>query len=256
MSSLGELFDVGPTHDLIGHLLGCDPRGAFTFSEIPHGKMVSRPSLWAAHGSEQVAPCTAPTHSGIGVRGRETEQKKIWDSASTLFWAKNLRWTSQRLQTPTLKSKAMGGNAFASLGYDKEVMKELAMLWGNSTFGFITRWWQGQKTQLGRSQMRIHALKVMKIPDFHQFVESNDDETLRELVHEPYKRLKDKCLGVAAAAWQDPVRNEIDVAVAKILGIWEDGKRADDLRKLQRLWCQEPNVHGNTRTLVKALRAG
>jgi len=51
MTTLGEMFRVGPTHDLIGHLHGGDGRGAFELFPVTGtaDAIGNDRSLWAAY---------------------------------------------------------------------------------------------------------------------------------------------------------------------------------------------------------------
>lgn len=69
MTALEGLFSAGPTHDLIGHLPGREPIGAFEFHPLEDGRMVGKDlSLWAANCKTQKHLLVQPTHKGIEVR--------------------------------------------------------------------------------------------------------------------------------------------------------------------------------------------
>ena len=97
MTTIGELFTVGPTHDLIGHLAGRDPRGAFELNLVfDHVDAIGPDrALWKADSSTQTQLMIHLTHKGSAPRnvGSEKERDAMRQCRSTLFYARNMRWT-------------------------------------------------------------------------------------------------------------------------------------------------------------------
>lgn len=67
MTRLDDLFEVGPTHDLIGHPSGGDERGAFRWTKLPRdNEMVRYLAIWSANAqTQQQIRCQATQHSEV-----------------------------------------------------------------------------------------------------------------------------------------------------------------------------------------------
>ena len=82
MGTIEEIFDVGPTHDLLGHPKGGDPRGAFEFYPVTSETDaigVDR-ALWGGSRQEAAfAMCVAnpqgPGTAGSGLDGAAKEDE-------------------------------------------------------------------------------------------------------------------------------------------------------------------------------------
>ena len=229
MNTIGELFDVGPTHDLIGHPAGGDPRGAFTFHPVVSDTdaIGMHRSLWKADAKAQTSMIVKPTHKGTVCR--KGKAAGMWDTRSSLFYARNMRWTSQALVAATTENEAMGGSTWTSLKHaDGKALKAFA-LWANSIYGIVTYWANGSRTHQGRSRMQVRAIKKVRCPDFAAL---KLDEAAGQ-----FDRLSKKTLKAAHLAGEDPVRAEINEAVSEMLGVPGYGAAT-----LTRLWCAEPSV--------------
>ena len=149
MTKLGYLFTVGPTHDRIGHLVGKDPRGAFEFHPLdrPHSA-IQDPALWQANAKEQRCLRISPTHYGVDPPSSDPGlQDRMRTATGTLFYARNLRWTSQALLAATTEHATMGGRAWTVLRHEDDRICKSFALWANSTLGLIVQWTQGGKQQ-------------------------------------------------------------------------------------------------------------
>ena len=166
MTTIGELFDVGPTHDIIGHRKGKDPRGAFTFTPVAGATdAVGRHrAMWSADSKTQRSMRTLPTHKGAVHDKARAEA--MWGRRTTLFYQRDMRWTSQAVLSVMTRSGAMGGRAWTGLSHGDERVKKAFALWANSVYGMVTYWATGQRTQHGRSTMQVNAIRGVKCPDF------------------------------------------------------------------------------------------
>ena len=229
MNTIGELFDVGPTHDLIGHPAGGDPRGAFTFHPVVSDTdaIGMHRSLWKADAKAQKSMIVKSTHKGTVCR--KGKAAGMWDTRSSLFYARGPRWTAQALVAAVTDGAVMGGRAWTSLKHgDGDVLKAFA-LWANSIYGIVTYWALGSRTQQGRSSMQVNAIKKVPCPDFASLKVA---KAARQ-----FDRLSKKTLKAAYLAGDDPVRAEINEAVSEMLGV-----TGYDAATLTRLWCDEPHV--------------
>lgn len=261
--ALDRLFTVGPTHDLIGHLAGKDPRGAFEFHPIEKGRPVTgQLSVWKADSKTQRMLCIDPTHYGLDPSLPDHGlQERMRANAGTLFYARNLRWTSQALLAATTERSVMGGRAWTVLRHADERVCRAFALWANSTLGLVVQWTQGGRQQQGRSLIQVGAIRKTPVPDLGAL----PSEKLAE-ASEAFLRLKDQTLLPACQAHADTTREAIDQAVLKMFGFVEAhpplakvpheslaSRTVDDLRDA---FSREPLVHGNNGQALKLLANG
>lgn len=246
--SLEDLFEIGPTHDLIGYPVGGDGRGAFEFHPLPPGaSLVGDRALWVADSKRQKRMEVRPTHKGIVPKALASrDQDRMRARAATLFYARNLRWTSQSLLAATTGAPVMGGRSWTALGHADERALQAFALWANSTLGSLLHWSVGQRTQAGRSTTQIGALRRVPVPLLDRLDALALDAAARE-----FDKLKTKLLRPLCQAHVDPVRKEIDRAVVRMLALppWA----VEVVAKVRDLWCREPSVHGNNRTALALL---
>lgn len=251
MTTIEQLLGVGPTHHLIGHVKGNEPIGAFEFHEItgPSDALGKDRALWKADSKAQVSILTYPTHKGVAPRGvgSDDDRKDMRKARSTLFYARNMRLTSQKLLTAKTRADTLGGRSWTSLLHEDHRVQSAFALWANSTLGLIVHWTQGQRTQTGRSTTQIEALKKIPCPK----LDSLGDEALN-FAADAIGELEALVLQPANQAHVDDHRKEIDAAVVRMLG-WPE-EALDVISDLRKLWCAEPSVHGNNRQAVKLLK--
>ena len=252
MTTIGELFTIGPTHDLIGHLAGRDPRGAFELNPVfDHVDAIGPDrALWKADSSTQTQLMIHLTHKGSAPKsvGSKKQRDAMRQHRSTLFYARNMRWTSQALLAAITHYRGMGGRAWASLQHEDEHLCKCFALWANSTLGFLIHWTQGQRTQSGRSTAQMKALSNIPCPQL-------DLIPAHKLKHASmvFDELSKEKFRPACQAHTDPVRKKIDHVVAEMLGIDSD-QTAEMIRTLRWLWCNEPSVHGQNREAITQLK--
>ena len=251
MSTIGDIFEVGPTHDLIGHLSDRDPRGAFEFVPVasPVDAIGSDRALWKVDSRTQKYLTVSLTHKGmspIGV-GSEGKREAMRQFRSTLFYSRNMRWTSQALLAAVTTYPGMGGPTWTSLQHDdKHVLKAFA-LWTNSTLGFLIHWTQGQRTHSGRSRTQVKALTRIPCPQLNQI-----PKTRLEQAAAAFDELSTQPLLPACQSHTDEVRKKIDHAVLKMLDLTGDNV-PETVATLRWLWCNEPSVHGRNRKALALL---
>lgn len=243
-TTIGDLFEVGPTHHLIGHLKDGEAIGAFTLTPVT-GEIDAvgmHRSLWAVDRNGQRSLVAEPTHKG-SVHDKDGAAR-MWGRRTTLFYQRNMRWTTQSVLSVMTANGVMGGSAWTGLSHpDKRVMKAFA-LWANSIYGIIAYWATGQRTQHGRSRMQIRAMHGTVCPKFDALDDGALDRAAMDFD------------GIARAAvplrpaWEavhDAVRTMIDMAVSDMLGVPEY-----DHGTLTRLWCAEPSVQKQPRRMRRS----
>ncbi len=246
MCQIRDLFTVGPTHHLIGHLPGTSQIGAFEFNPVyDHVDAIGADrALWKADSSTQTQLMISLTHKGAAV-GSDQQCQTMRAQRSTLFYARNMRWTSQTLLAATTYHPGMGGPTWTSLQHiNPRVLKSFA-LWANSTMGFLIHWTQGQRTHSGRARTQMKALSMIPCPKLDQLPESQLDQAAKK-----FDELAKQTLRPACQAHADPVRKQIDQAVLHMLELNQD----EIIKTLRWLWCNEPSVHGQNRKALSLLK--
>lgn len=251
MSNLERLFEVGPTHHLIGHIQGADPIGAFEMHAMHPDDPLIGPdlSLWHVESNTQRQFLVKPTHKAVHVpsEDRSKLQATIRDSMSTLLYSRNMRWTSQALKAAITEVPVFGGSSWTTLQHQNDDVLWAFLLWANSTFGMIVHWTQGQRTHAGRSTTQIGALRAVPCPQLDMM----SNQALSGAAATA-KKLQHKSLLPACQAHCDPVRKEIDQAVVDMFGLPAVALHAID--QLRYLWCSEPSVHGQNQRALALLQ--
>ena len=247
MVTIGELFTVGPTHHRIGHLRGGDPIGAFSLDKIQseNDTLGKNRALWEASAKAQTALRVLPTHKGVIVDQKAADA--VRNTRGTLHYARNLRWTSQKLVAATTPHPVYGGRAWTTLQTDDESILRAFALWANSTLGAVVHWTRGSRTQQGRAGVQVNAIKQIPCPDLRQL--PPDKLAAAAAV---FEKLADKELLPVCQLHADHARHEIDRAVMMMLGLPHD---ANALASLRTLWCTEPSVHGGNAHALAMLSA-
>ena len=265
MVELGDVFKVGPTHHRIGHLVGNESIGAFEFHPLDRTHPIAKDlALWQANSKQQRSLRILPTHFGadppVPDRGL---QKRMRSESATLFYARNLRWTSQALLVATTEHAAMGGRAWTALHHDDERVCKSFALWANSTLGLIVQWTQGGKQQQGRSLVQVRAIPKIPIPDLSKLPDAGLESAARA-----FDALCDRELRPACQAHADESREAIDRAVLEMFGFlkplaWQsvpgdsEGRSGitQSIADLRNEFSAEPQVHGHNREAVSLLEA-
>lgn len=248
MCQLNELLEVGPTHHLIRSVPNSSsPSGVFEIYPINDDKdsIGTDRLIWNADAKKQNSLLSIATHKGVPKGNTSLEElNSIRQSSNTLFYSKNMRWTSEKILSTVTQNPILGGRSWLSLGHQDQRVQFAFCLWSNSTFGMLIHWSIGQRTQTGRSTTQVSAIKAIPSPDFRQL----SDKQL-ELAKCRLTQFQSKSLSPACQAHVYEVRKQLDDAIIEILGLPDEAKLAID--QLQFLWCSEPSVHGNNKQALK-----
>ena len=239
MTTVGELFNVGPTHHLVGHVHDDDNDskyhkiGAFTLHPLMGGRPTQGMyrSLWQADMDSQTKMEVLPTHRGVKFNGEKAGQ--MWDTRTHLFLSRGMTWPSQKITSAFTKQRVMGGSAWLGLDHENVAVMKAFALWANSIYGMTAILSQGGKTQHGsRSRLQVKAAKNLPCPDFASF----DGNVLAQAAAD-FDRLSKETLKPSNQAETDKARAEINKAVSVMLGIPKY-----DTETLTEMWCAEPAV--------------
>lgn len=250
MTTLDKVFSVGHGSDLIGRVDGSKRlRGAFLLHPITRKADVrgSDRSLYIADATKQKQLVVAPTHKGKAWNDNSSLRRQIRATRGTLHYAQGLRWTSQSLLAASTDFPVMGGRAWLTLLHENEKVLKTFALWANSTFGLLTHWTRGDRTQNGRTSTPVTAIKNMPCLDFNSLGENNLARAATA-----FDSLTEFELKPACQAHVDQTRHKIDEEVIALLELPK--RRAQKaIKVLRNLWCAEPTVHGNNRKALKLL---
>ena len=271
MTTIGDLFEVGPTHDLIGHLQDKDPRGAFTFTPVTsNADAVGKyRAMWKSVGSKQKNLLAMPTHKGIEHDAKKTGP--MWKKRTTLFYQKNMTWSSQAMVAVMTRRGVMGGSAWVGLKHDDERVMKAFALWANSIFGMVVYWANGQRSQQdARSRMQIGAVKKVQCPNFTLFSDDALNEAAKIFdemagLQKPLERYEKSIRqgngqnNGGEMAYAEPLsllpahQSVDDTSRSKISAIMAEMLSAPDYDydELTRLWCAEPSVMKRTRSKAR-----
>lgn len=277
ITTISNLFEVGPGNDLIGRPADGQPRGAFLFYDIEgnENNATKYKSLWKSDNETQTQILNDPTHFGDTPKDKngnmptdkkgkpisdKAKREKQWSYRTDLFHQQNIRWTSQKILVSVTSTPVMGGTAWAGLRYKHTNSKQLAetafVLWANSTLGFVAYWLQASRTQKGRGKTGIRAMQALYCPDFsnpdlinrirqHLVSQMGDksptDKQICEWVKTTYMGLQ---LKPANQTHQDPERHEIDKLVAGFFAATPKDIPTIEtaIKNMRDKWVQEPSV--------------
>ena len=251
LTTLDQLVEIGPTHDLIGHPAGGDGRGVFRFDPIGDAFDCIHPALWAADAETQTSLLVQPTHCGEPVVDGDAPIRQMLAQRSDLFISRNLRFTSQALAAAQTAQPAMGGRAWTALIHADEGVKAALSIWCNSTLGLLLRSCYAQTTQAGRATMQVNALGGFPVPDLS--ADGPAATTARSKAASLHSELAELPLEPCSYAFQDANRARIDAAVLDLIGLGESEEAARAVAELRGMWCREPAVHGGNKAILRAL---
>lgn len=231
ITTIDELFDVGPTHHLIKY--GGSTTGAFILNDVTNDvdAIGQYRALWTANAKTQTSMVVLPTHKGTPHTPKADD---IWATRSTLFYSRGMRWNAQSIVAASTKQSVMGGRSWISLQHDDLRIKKAFALYANSIYGMVVHWTRGSRTDPGRATIQVGGIKKLPCPNFAVF----DDEVLDMAANE-YDNLCKEQLLPAYRAIEDDTRIRINKVASKILGVPDY-----DTETLARTWGAEPSVRG------------
>ena len=257
MAPMQDVFDIGPTHHLIGHTAGRSPMGAFEMHRVDQGDTdeaaghppgdkagSSHYSLWGVR-SYQKTILARPTHRAVAKNGGAAAA--ILQRNTTLFYNRRLVWESNALLGAATDRKIMGGNGWLGLGHSDSRVLKAAALWFNSAPGLMVHWTQASRSEPGRATAQLRAIRNIPCPRLDALNSKALDEAARI-----FEEVKSLILQPACRLDADAVRHRIDAAVLRMLGLPPDALH--DMDRLRRLFCEEPTVN-RPRRPSRALRA-
>lgn len=282
MTTIGEMFELGPTHHRIGHVASNESIGAFELWPITDDQVRPDTSLWASDAEAQTALTVEPTHYGLAVGPRLSAardkalvqlQRKLSranggqssDAAAAEAQAEAEAAERARSQSALDEMRRCRSTLFYQRGIfwpsqvalaavtDKPVMGGrawCALMHDDpvARFGFAI--WAnstlGMVVHWSRAQRQQHGRSSTQLEGIRQMPcpDFNEASTYAAArdLLSTSRHLLSDRLMPARDAYRDPAREALDAAAARLLGI----PNAESLRDLARNWCREPSVHDGT----------
>jgi hypothetical protein len=216
-------------------LLGPDRRDVMDGFRLASTR-TNYPSLWG-HDTQFVNTIAqvpnnylSPLHQARPGRSlRKTTD--LWPRAGRLLIAERLRLNTQRLAAVRLDMKVLS-NVWksATLRNESDGHEKALALWLNSTLGLVLFWAHRQETQGAWVEFKQSALNDMPVLDTRGL-----SDTQKRLLVDAYDAVSTQILLPFPQMANDPVRQAIDSAISKALGL-------PDLSVLRTLLAREPVV--------------
>ena len=196
------------------------------------------PALWNNNSAKQTGMRVEPD-SHLEIRpGMGDKAKNMWPGeASHMHMNIDVDYTAQALLASYTDPKTAGGSSWPSVVLGEAESKAL-IAWFNSTLGVISYWMVAGRQQLGRGRTKRSGLALMQVPDVANCAKA---AKLAKI----FDRFSGRKLCPINRLDADPVRKELDAAVAGALGI------TADLDRLRAMLCSEPTIRGECRQATK-----
>lgn len=282
MTTIGGLFELGPTHHRIGHVAGNESIGAFELWPITDALVRADVSLWASDADAQTMLTVDPTHYGFDVgprlgaareRAREQLERKLSrtnggkpsDAAIAEAQAEAEATERARCQEALAEMRRCRSTLFYQRGIfwpsqvalagvtEKPVMGGrawCALLHDDPVVRFGFAIWAnstlGMVVHWSRAQRQQHGRSSAQLEGIRHMPcpDFNESSTYAAArqLLDTEPALLRTTLMPARDAYRDPARAAVDDAAARLIGIPD----ANSLRDLARNWCSEPSVHDGT----------
>ncbi len=282
MTTIGELFEVGPTHHRIGHVAGNEPIGEFELWPISDDQVRADVSLWASDADAQTMLTVDPTHYGLAVgprlgAARERALVQLQRELSRSDGGNPSDAAVAEAQAEAeANERARSHNALAEMRRCRSILfYQRGIFWPSQValaaitdkpvmggrawcallhddpvirFGFAI--WAnstlGMVVHWSRAQRQQHGRSSAQLEGIRQMPCPDFNETstyaAARELLETRLELLRTTLMPARDAYRDPARAAVDEAAAHLLGIPD----SEPLRDLARDWCREPSVHDGT----------
>ena len=236
MTTLGGISQLG-VHDSM--LTMATHNGPFV--KEPPSPTATYPSLYNHDASRETKLICDPD-SQLRVRpGMESRATELWTTASRAHINRDFRLNSQPLTIAFTGGPSIGGRAWPNVIFDDQRFDYAFAIWGNSTLGLLSYWWNSSRQQSGRGVMTRQLIPFLPTLDLRALTDAQlaTAETI-------FNEFRDKELQPAYLADADPNRALLDRrVVCNLMGF--DNATYQAVRRLSAKWCAEPSVHGGKR---------
>ena len=233
MTRLGEIAELG-VHDSM--LTMATHNGPFV-KEAP-SLTSTYPSLYN-HDATRETKLICEPDSQLRVRpGMESRAAELWTTAGRAHVNRDFRLNSQPLAVAFTGRASIGGTVWPNINFDDRRFDFAFAVWGNSTLGLLSYWWNSSRQQSGRGRMTRQLIPLLPVLDLRTLTDAQ--LAAAEAIFDEFRDLE---LQPAYLADADPNRALLDRRViCDLLGF--DDATYQGVRRLARMWCAEPSVHG------------
>ena len=233
MASLGDIGRLG----LVDRdITGPAPRGPF--DKVVPRSTATYPALWNHDAKNETRIVCAPD-SELRVRtGMEGKAADVWATASRAHLNRDFTFGSQALAVAFTERESVGGRVWPNVIFPNSRFDYAYSIWGNSTLGLLSYWWNSSRQQSSKAGMTIRQAESLAVLDLRALT---DKQLL--MAGMIFDEFRDKELKPAYLADADPNRALLDRrVVCELLSFDEDVY--EGVRRLSAKWCAEPSVHG------------
>ena len=250
ISTVREIGDIGPIHrDINGTNPDGSIRGPFDISPLPANSMPTYPALWAHNADRERTILFDPDSEATPRQGSTPAEQSaidlkvstVWDSASHSHFNCDFRFNSQSTGMQFTPRKTIGGTAWIAVKLATIEQEKIFVLWGNTTFGLLLRWWHSNKQQSGRGRIGKQTLQTMPVLDVTAL-----SSTQLSAAVSIFDAFSNQPMLPINEIGQDPVRKELDRQFARRVLNLPEALLVDDgpLDILRQKLGFEPSVRG------------
>ena len=233
MTRLGEVGQLGVHDSLLTMTTHNGP-----FVKMPPSDTSTYPSLYN-HNARRETRVTCEPDSQLRVRpGMESRAAELWTTASRSHINRDFRLNSQPLAVAFTERASIGGTAWPNVIFRDPRFDYAFAVWGNSTLGLLSYWWNSSRQQTGRGRTTRLLMPFLPVLDLRVLTDAQ-----LATAQAVFDEFRDKDFQPAYLADADANRALLDRRiVCDLLGFDEATYRA--VRLLAAKWCAEPSVHG------------
>ncbi len=217
--------------------LGPDRRGVHTAFDVLHGASTATqyPAFWG-HDAEKVTTLQQLPNAHLSPKSGLSEQaKNLWNHAGDILLAERMRLNTQRLAALYIERPVLANVwwPFKLNELDETLRNQYAkslILWLNSTLGLLLLLGNRQETEGAWVDFKKESLNELPVLDVRKLSRKKInqlDRTFNNLCHQLLQPLPQMA--------SDPVRKQIDQAIAAALGL-------PDLTPLRECLAREPVI--------------
>ena len=233
ITRLGEVAQLG-VHDSM--LTMATHNGPFV--KEPPSPTSTYPSLYNHDATRETRLICEPDSQLRVKPGMETRAAELWATASRSHVNRDFRLNSQPLAVAFTNRISIGGTVWPNVIFNDPRFDYAWAVWGNSTSGLLSYWWNSSRQQSGRGRMTRQLIPLLPVLDFRTL--TNGQLATAEATFNEFRDLE---LQPAYLSDADPNRALLDRRVVRdLLGFDEGVYQA--VRRLAAMWCAEPSVHG------------
>ena len=243
ITRLGNLGTKGPGHRSLVRNTITGTGGPFDF--VPHpGGNTDFPCLWSHKHLQETRLIVHPDVEGKVVAGLEADAAEIWKTHTRLHFNLDFDFGSQPLAACLTPEPVLGGRAWPSFilhnedtgPSEKEEWIYPVVLWANTTFGLMSFYLTGTRTQKRRSTLTVTRLEELPVLDPRYL--NSDQLRMAETI---FNRFRGREFMPANMVYQDLTRRDLDEAVlTQLLGF--DQEVLDRVKVVRDRWCREPHL--------------